>query len=227
MLKLFYMTDSERIIKFKEYTGMSFNKLAEYIGIKTSQTLYDIKSGKHGISKDLAEKIQAKYLNINTSWLLTGEGEMLKSQSGGVVNEEQGESEVSVEHVRLLPLYAQGGSLNDFTVTVKDSDCEKVLSPVKGADFAIQVHGDSMSPEYPSGSLILIKKINEAAFIEWGKSYVLDTVNGSVVKMVVPSDKEGCIRCVSINPDPRYAPFDVPLSSVFGIYRVLMCMSMK
>lgn len=227
MLKLFYMTDSERIIKFKEYTGMSFNKLAEYIGIKTSQTLYDIKSGKHGISKDLAEKIQAKYLNINTSWLLTGEGEMLKSQSGGVVNEEQGESEVSVEHVRLLPLYAQGGSLNDFTVTVKDSDCEKVLSPVKGADFAIQVHGDSMSPEYPSGSLILIKKINEAAFIEWGKSYVLDTVNGSVVKMVVPSDKDGCIRCVSINPDPRYAPFDVPLSSVFGIYRVLMCMSMK
>ena len=221
------MTDSERIIKFKEYTGMSFNKLAEYIGIKTSQTLYDIKSGKHGISKDLAEKIQAKYLNINTSWLLTGEGEMLKSQSGGVVNDEAGESEVSVEHVRLLPLYAQGGSLNDFTVTVKDSDCEKVLSPVKGADFAIQVHGDSMSPEYPSGSLILIKKINEAAFIEWGKSYVLDTVNGSVVKMVVPSDKEGCIRCVSINPDPRYAPFDVPLSSVFGIYRVLMCMSMK
>ena len=172
-------------------------------------------------------KILSAYTEINEHWLLTGEGEMLKSQSGGVVNEEQGESEVSVEHVRLLPLYAQGGSLNDFTVTVKDSDCEKVLSPVRGADFAIQVHGDSMSPEYPSGSLILIKKINEAAFIEWGKSYVLDTVNGSVVKMVVPSDKEGCIRCVSINPDPRYAPFDVPLSSVFGIYRVLMCMSMK
>ena len=56
---------------------------------------------------------------------------------------------------------------------------------------------------------------------------MLDTVNGSVVKTIVPSDKEGCIRCVSINPDPRYAPFDVPLSSVYGIYRVLMCMSMK
>ena len=120
-----------------------------------------------------------------------------------------------------------GGSLSDFTVSVKDSDCEKVVSPVKGADFAIQVTGDSMAPEYPSGSVILIKKINESAFIEWGKAYVLDTENGSVVKKGVPSDKEGCIRCVSINPDPSFAPFDVPLSSVFGIYRVLMCMSMK
>lgn len=206
-----------------KYLGIGQSKFEKQCGLSNGY----INNSKGNFGSAKIEDILKTYEDLNRSWLLTGEGEMLKSQSCGGVNEEQGESEVSVEHVRLLPLYAQGGSLNDFTVTVKDSDCEKVLSPVKGADFAIQVHGDSMSPEYPSGSLILIKKINEAAFIEWGKSYVLDTVNGSVVKMVVPSDKDGCIRCVSINPDPRYAPFDVPLSSVFGIYRVLMCMSMK
>lgn len=219
---------SDRISKVLEYSGLSIPKFAARINANTPQSIRELLKGNtKSLSYEMKGKILSAYTEINEHWLLTGEGEMLKSQSCGGVNEEQGESEVSVEHVRLLPLYAQGGSLNDFTVSVKDSDCEKVLSPVKGADFAIQVHGDSMSPEYPSGSLILIKKINEAAFIEWGKSYVLDTVNGSVVKMVVPSDKEGCIRCVSINPDPRYAPFDVPLSSVFGIYRVLMCMSMK
>lgn len=209
--------------------GLAINQkdLGMKMGYSNESSFSQVVNGKVTMPKDFTERLKLFVPDLNEHWLLTGEGEMLKSQSCGGVNDEAGESEVSVEHVRLLPLYAQGGSLNDFTVTVKDSDCEKVLSPVKGADFAIQVHGDSMSPEYPSGSLILIKKINEAAFIEWGKSYVLDTVNGSVVKMVVPSDKEGCIRCVSINPDPRYAPFDVPLSSVFGIYRVLMCMSMK
>lgn len=182
------------------------------------------------IRKKSLEKILLKFPDLNTSWLLTGEGSMLKSDTYSNKDEMKAmkpESDDGIMYVRLLPLHAHGGSLSDFTVSVKDSDCEKVLSPVKGADFAIQVQGDSMAPEYPSGSVILIKKINESAFIEWGKVYVLDTENGSVVKKVVPSDKEGFVRCVSINPDPSYAPFDVPLSSVYGIYRVLMCMSMK
>lgn len=34
-----------------------------------------------------------------------------------------------------------------------------------------------MAPEYPSGSRILIKRIDEKAFIEWGRVYVLDTMN--------------------------------------------------
>lgn len=71
------MTDSERIIEVQKLSGLNFKKLAESIGLNTVQTLYDIKSGKHGISKDVAEKIKAKYLNVNLTWLLTGEGEML------------------------------------------------------------------------------------------------------------------------------------------------------
>ena len=36
-------------------------------------------SGKHGISKELADRIKAKYLNISISWLVTGEGDMFIS----------------------------------------------------------------------------------------------------------------------------------------------------
>ena len=117
--------------------------------------------------------------------------------------------------------------MNDFTVAIKDSDCEKIISPIKGADWAITVSGDSMAPEYPSGSQILIKRIDEKAFIDWGKVYVLDTCNGTVLKILVPSEKEGHVRCVSINRDERYAAFDVSLDDVFGVYRVLLCMSVK
>ncbi|MFC2488713.1 MAG: helix-turn-helix transcriptional regulator [Prevotella sp.] len=127
--------------------------------------------------------------------------------------------------VPLLPISAQGGSLNDFVVSVKDIECEKVISPIKGVDYAITVSGESMSPEYPSGSQVLIKKINERAFIDWGRVYVLDTCNGTVIKRLFPSDTTGCVVCKSINPE--YPPFEVSMEDVYGVYRVLMCMSMK
>ena len=216
-------TVKERTIQFIKYKGISMKSFEELCGLSTGY----VTSMRKGYGSEKLNNVLIAFPDLNREWLLYGEGEMLKSKDDQSVKGGSGNEEIEIEHVRLLPLFAHGGSLSDFTVSVKDSDCEKVVSPVKGADFAIQVTGDSMAPEYPSGSVILIKKINESAFIEWGKAYVLDTENGSVVKKVVPSDKEGCIRCVSINPDPSFAPFDVPLSSVFGIYRVLMCMSMK
>lgn len=112
-------------------------------------------------------------------------------------------------------------------VSIKGQDCEKVVSPIKDVDLAVQVSGDSMAPEYPNGSRVFIKKINEQAFIEWGKAYVLDTCNGTVIKLLVPSDKEGYVRCLSINPDPIFAPFDIALKDIFGIYKVLLSMAMK
>lgn len=217
------------VIAYIVKCGIASNQkdLGLKMGYSNESSFSQVVNGKVPMPKDFIERLKSFVPDLNSDWLLTGEGDMLKSGIERSVKDGSGNEDIEIEHVRLLPLFAHGGSLSDFTVSVKDSDCEKVVSPVKGADFAIQVTGDSMAPEYPSGSVILIKKINESAFIEWGKAYVLDTENGSVVKKVVPSDKEGCIRCVSINPDPSFAPFDVPLSSVFGIYRVLMCMSMK
>ena len=127
--------------------------------------------------------------------------------------------------VPLIPTAAMGGSLGSFTDAVKMYDCERILSPVREADFAIRVSGDSMAPEYPSGSIILIKRVNEKAFIDWGHTYVLDTVNGAVIKKLLPTDNETRWRCVSVNPD--YPPFDIALSDIIHVFRVLMMMTEK
>lgn len=73
------MTDNERLKKVIELEGMTTNAFGKYIGLNTSQVLYDVLKGRNGISKELAEKISASCLNINIGWLLTGEGNMLKS----------------------------------------------------------------------------------------------------------------------------------------------------
>ncbi|MDR1562302.1 MAG: helix-turn-helix transcriptional regulator [Dysgonamonadaceae bacterium] len=171
-------------------------------------------------SSDNLERLLNSMPDINAEWLITGEGEMLKDNTVKSSMEE-------IVYVPLLPISAQGGSLDDFVVSVKGSECEKIISPIKGADWAITVSGDSMAPEYPSGSQILIKKINENAFIDWGKVYVLDTCNGIVIKILVPSEREGYIKCLSINKDERYASFEISFNDIHGIYRVMLCMSMK
>ena len=130
-----------------------------------------------------------------------------------------------VEVVTILPVEAMAGTLGDFALAVQDYECERMVSPVKGADFAIKIQGDSMSPEYPSGAVCLIKKVNEKAFIEWGKVYVLDTENGAVIKQIRRTDRENVVECVSLNP--AFQPFTIDTSYIKGWYRILMLISLK
>lgn len=178
-------------------------------------------NGSLSITEQTVHMIEAAFPAVNTYWLLTGEESVFKSGPRRIM----AQNPPSVEMVPMLPIAAQGGPLNDFVASVKREDCEKIASPIRGVDFAMNVSGDSMAPEYPSGCKVLVKKIDEKAFIEWGRVYVLDTCNGSVVKKIMPGEREGQVRCVSINDD--YPPFFVDLASVYGIYRVQMMLAEK
>ena len=125
----------------------------------------------------------------------------------------------------VIPTEAMAGTLGEFADSVHAYDCERMISPIKGADYAIKVCGDSMTPEIPNGSQILIKKIFEEEFVEWGKIYCLDTKNGAVIKRVYPTDDPEMVECRSINPD--YPPFRINCRHINGWYRVLMVLSLK
>ena len=217
----------ERLLQVLRYKKLGQQKFEISIGMSNG---WANKVGD-SIRENTLQKIKEVYPELNIAWLKSGVGEMLNTGDSEGTLETPGDNETSEEItaklVPLLPIAAQGGSLNDFVVSVKESDCEKVVSPIKGADFAMPISGDSMAPEYPNGSQIFIKRINERAFIEWGKVYVLDTCNGVVVKILVPSQKEGYVRCVSINTDPIFAPFEIAWEDINGVYRVLLCMSVK
>ncbi len=216
-------TTKDRLKEYLKYSGLSQRKFEISIGVSNGY----VNNLKSSPSSDIIQKILGAYPELNTTWLLTGQGTMLND--GSELQTETTELREVVNKVPLLPLDAIAGSLNDFVASVKKYECEQVVNPIEGADFAITVSGDSMAPEYPNGSRIFIKRIKESAFIDWGRVYVLDTCNGVVVKRLVPSEKDTdkYVRCLSINPDPMYAPFEVAWEDVFGVYRVLLCMSMK
>lgn len=192
-----------------------------------------VRNIRQSISPDKQSDILKVYPNLNMTWLLLGEGCMLRDDS--VVKntsynlpelpKETTKKDPQSKIVPLIPISAQGGSLNDFSISVMNYECEKVVSPMMDVDFAISISGDSMAPEYPSGCQVLIKRINESAFIEWGKVYVLDTCNGIIIKKLMPSESPDKVLCVSINP--AYPKFEVAFKYIQGIYRVMMVMAVK
>ncbi len=203
--------------RFREDKKITQSEICAILGI-AQPYLSAIENGKRPLNKDKFDLLYKQYGDVLLEY----------KQPDVIINKEEESDDIEdLIYVPLLPISAQGGSLNEFIVSVKDSDCEKIISPIKGADFAITVAGDSMAPEYPSGSQILIKKINERAFIDWGKTYVIDTCNGTVIKILVPSDNEGYVKCLSINTDTKYAPFEIAFEDIYGIYRVMLCMAIK
>lgn len=141
------------------------------------------------------------------------------------VGDTPGQTQIGSDSIPLLPIGARAGTLADWSAQIHDYDCERIVSPIRGADFAVQVSGDSMSPEFPSGSQIIVKRIDEEAFVAWGEVYLLDTVNGPVLKKVRRTEREDVVECVSLNP--AYQPFRVACKDVRAWYRVLMCLALK
>lgn len=213
----------ERFDKYMKYKGLNDNKVTNSLGLSIG-TLGKSRKENRDLSDRNIENILKFYTDLNRTWLLTGEGDMLDTSCNSIEGS-QFSSSSDLHLIPLLPVSAQGGSLNDFVVSIKESSCEKIISPIKGADYAMSVSGESMAPEYPSGSQILIKRIDEKAFIDWGRVYVLDTCNGTVIKRLFPSETADKVLCKSINPE--FPSFEVSLSDIYAVYRVLMCMSLK
>lgn len=207
-------TVKERLSEFLRTIGVNKSEFGRRIGVSSAF----ITSMRKSIQPDKIKAIQSEFPNLNTNWLLTGEGEMLCD--GGVSMS----SRVTAAHpdrIPLIPASAFAGKVNGFAPeSVSPDICETIISLVPGAELAIPITGDSMEPDYPDGSLAYIKRINESAFIPWGHTVVLDTENGAFIKRIYPDQNdEEYVWGKSINPD--YPPMHIPKSSIFRIFRVL------
>lgn len=217
-------TVKDRTLEFIKFKGLTMKAFEQRCDLSTGY----VTSMRKGYGSEKLNNVLTAFPELNREWLLYGEGDMLSSSSSAqpqpsVKNERVADDEVY--KVPLVPISALGGSLNDFNLAVKRDDCETVISPIKDIDMAIKISGDSMEPEYPSDSQVFIKKVNERAFLEWGRVYVLNTCNGIVIKRLMPTNDPNTVLCESINP--KYPPFEVNLENVNGVYRVIMCMSFK
>lgn len=188
--------------------GVSMADAAAKLGV-SQQAISNQLSGRK-IGPNVA-RAWAEAFGFRAEYLLTGEGPMMAVD------------EVTTEgSVPLIPFAVRGGALQGFSDGVTEMDCERIVSPVKGAELAMEVVGDSMAPGYPAGARVLLKSVPSDTFIAWGEVYVIDSVNGPVIKRIMPTDDDGVWELRSDNPD--YPPFRIRTEHVRGVWRILLRM---
>ena len=203
----------ERLQQFLKSEGISATEFSRKMGLSPAY----LPSMRKSMPEDKVARLIEIFPQINRDWLLYGEGEMYRSEL-----KEKGIDPYRLDKhmVPLIPSQAQAGYFPLIADGVMPDDCQKIYCPNKDVELAIRVRGDSMEPKIHDGTILFIKRINEKAFIPWGSPLVLNTENGSIVKMLYPSQKgEEYLEARSYNKD--YPPFNIPMESIYGIYRII------
>lgn len=210
----------ERLLEYLHYKRLSQIDFTQSIGVSSTY----IGAMRRSISDDKMLRIRDRYPDLNPDWLLYGKGEMLLKGGVSPGDVERTMEARGITMVPLVPSAAYAGRIQAYSESVLREQCEMIATQIRGAEMAIKVSGDSMEPMFTDGSILFIRRINDRSFIPWGNPLVVDTDNGVVVKCLFPGGNGGeSVEARSLNPD--YPPFDIPYSSVFGIYRILGALS--
>lgn len=207
------MSVLDRVVELCEYKGFTIKSFEKEMGFSNASISAQVK--KNGtIGADRVEKILLKYPEVSPSWLILGVGDMLASPSAQMLpaTPETG--------IPLIPVDAMAGWLTGEVQFSPDDIAYYSLPNFRGADFIIKVKGDSMQPKYYSGDLAVCKKLPLSdLFFQWGKTYVLDTDQGALIKRIDKGESKETISLVSYNRE--YAPFELHRSSIHNVALVM------
>lgn len=211
----------ERLQYYMQEKGINDNQMTVNAGLSVG-LIGKAKGSNKGMNAANIEKILLAYPDLNPDWLLTGRGKMCKMQEESSLQPKDTlpiahqTSENNQEGIPLIPLSAMAGAFTEETA-VMEFECERYVIPAfKGADFLIQVKGDSMQPTYYSGDLVACQRVTlNDIFFQWNKAYVLDTKQGPLIKRIMPGSDENHIRIVSDNTN--YPPFELSKDQFNGV----------
>lgn len=218
-LRIYLNNKHLSIREFERTCGLS-NGLAARIGSSTNpSTLRKISTA----------------CDLNVDWLLTGEGEMLKSSSDSgassmsAVSNKPFKTYFKEENVRMVPLLnidSVGGMHSANEVGEYEPEYVLDVLPFKGAmqgDVAIKETGDSMSPKIPSGAILLLRRVMEwQEYFGYGHVFVLILTDGRRITKRVTKCVENpreYVLCESINPD--YPSEELPKKMIFSVWKVI------
>lgn len=197
---------TERFLATIEAMGLKDSEVVNALEDLSKGTMSKIRNARCGVSMNTLQEFCNAYPRVSSDYIITGRGSMF-------LDEER--QDVLIKTLPRIPYDAAAGSLTTFVDGVTESQCEQlpVVSAFPKYDFTIRITGDSMIPYFLSGDEVACLRITSPSFFQWGKVYVLDTVQGVVIKKIY--DNGESIRCVSYN-DVEYPDFNIPKEDIFS-----------
>lgn len=178
----------------------------------------------------------AQEFEINYEWLLTGRGSMHKNDVPALASNHNTKETLSSPNTKnnKIPFYDDVLTIGGVNDRVANTDSTSTPEWIDAGDWfpeataAIRHYGDSMV-EYPSGSILALKRVNDSRLIMNGRNYVIETTEYRVTKQL--QDDGDCFIAYSTNreayPDGHliHSPFPVPKDAILHIDLVLGCVT--
>lgn len=210
------MKSIERIYQYIDSAGLKIAEFERKCGLSNGY-LRKMKIRNGDLGEGVLMQIIENSPDLSAEWLLTGNGEMLRSEQNTPTAVPATQPGMGIP---LIPIEAMAG-FGTGEVQVLEYECDRYVVPAfKDAEFLIQVKGSSMLPKYNSGDIVACKKLplNEL-FFQWNKVYVLDTNQGALIKRVKAGSDDDHLLIVSDNE--RYEPFELHKKFIHSVAIVI------
>lgn len=210
-----------KIDRFDDYIklkGLNDNRVTIDLGLSIG-TLGKSRKENRDLSNRVIEQILNFYTDLNKTWLLTGEGDMLNKEEN---------SSPAISYTKGVPYY-NVDFLGGFDLVLNDqtSTPEYLIDFKKYNDATCwcNVTGHSMEPEINHGDIIALKHIEDFSFFPMGEVYAIVTTNGMrTIKRIGPSSNPNCYSLIPTNKSPEYGIQDLPKDMIKSLFQVLGCM---
>ena len=246
------MTTKDRVKAYCKAMGIPVKVFEQTIGVSNGY----VNSISKGLGSDKLIPIIEKYPNLSIEWLLTGRGEMLKTNrttsdfSDNITPNSNDKDTKFIAHKQVNKIHFPKSSEKIYeheTVALYDIEAaanlhsilsnrdeniigQIIIPNIPKCDGAIYVHGDSMSPLLKSGDIIAFKFVpNELSSIYYGEMYLVSVeLNGDehLTVKYIKRSEKGDNWVKLVSHNANHDPKDVPVSAICFLALVKFSISM-
>lgn len=236
------MKKIERFDKYMDFKGLNDNKVTNQLGLSKG-TIGKSRGENRDLSDKVVEEILKFYTDLSRTWLLAGEGEMIKP-NGNVVHVGTANGSIVSSGVNYGSVYQGQGRPTDDTEYVtapvipkgmykepnfdiyeavhadKSIPRSPIVSQFPTYDTYYTIYTDVMMPELKPGDKLAIAPYSndDLPNLIDGETYVIDTrSNGIMARKLFKAD--GGYTAVPSNPN--YRTEFIPQTNVIRIFRIL------
>ncbi|MDR1646038.1 MAG: helix-turn-helix transcriptional regulator [Tannerellaceae bacterium] len=211
----------QRILQFVDYLGLTKRQFYSIVGVSRG-TL----ESNTGITEDIVAKFIAAYPDVSITWLITGKGEMLKSD-----REEPPPIDDANTNFITIPIVDVAGAAGRGYINPDHPEQNGelklpvgMLSRRTGNYYCGLVRGDSMYPTLLDRDYVIFRLLHPG---EWGSVrdgevyFIIDRFGEAYIKRVVNRlEKENRIICTSDNKEANIPDFNIMGDEISNIYYI-------
>lgn len=223
----------DRLEYYISYRGLSVRNFEKKIGAANGY----VSNIKQSVTPTKQSQIAAAFPDLNMSWLLTGEGTMLRQPPSSIhdnnvigdnnnidVNYTPLSGGTTTDVKPIVPKYLASQPNTDVYSVVMSGEHPELqvmttIPPYVGFDFYYMVRQDAMQPLYMIGDVVALVHMDGTNIIQ-GSTMVIDTRDfGFLLRRIY--DRGDYYECKVINNNSAYESQNINKDNVIRLYRVM------